>query len=89
MSIFRASYDAWLSFCPSLRRIEIGESQVDPVSGIIFAWGSSDITDPDSELHERHSIGIVSKGNYHSINTGKYTVAPMLAFEAAQRVMSA
>ena len=44
--------------------------------GIIFAWGSTDIHDPVSVLHERYSIGPHSFGRYHSVDTGKLTMAP-------------
>jgi hypothetical protein len=87
LDVFRRSFQEWLNYCPRLGSLVFEDSEVDPVSGIIFAWGSTDIDDPLSELHERHSIGIETVGQYHSVNTGKYTVAPMLALEVARRVM--
>jgi hypothetical protein len=56
--------------------------------GIIFARGKSDVSDPASGLHKRHDIGVQSMGRYHSINTGKYTTAPLFAAEVASRVLS-
>jgi len=56
--------------------------------GVIFAWGETDIDDPDSELHERHAIGVRSVDGYHSIDTGKLTMAPRFAREAADRVLA-
>jgi hypothetical protein len=55
--------------------------------GIIFAWGSTDIDDPASGLHERHAIGVSSHGCYHTIDTGKYTMAPLFGVEAAGRIL--
>ena len=55
-------------------------------SGAVFAWGSSDIDDPGSYLHRRYEIGVHSHGRYHSIDTSKYTTAPLFALEAADRV---
>src|SRR5262249_9949414 len=46
-------------------------------AGIIFAWGCTDIDDPTSGLHERHAIGPRSKGRYHTVDTGKLTMAPL------------
>jgi hypothetical protein len=54
--------------------------------GIIFAFGKTDVDDPESGLHQRWSIGVRSKGRYHSINTGKYTTAPLFATEVADRI---
>jgi glycine/D-amino acid oxidase-like deaminating enzyme len=54
--------------------------------GIIFAWGAADIDDPVSELHRRYDIGVHSYGRYHSIDTGKYTMAPYFAIEACNRI---
>ena len=54
--------------------------------GVIFAWGSSDISDISSELHSRFDVGPFSKGGYHSIDTGKYCVAPLFALEVADRI---
>lgn len=55
--------------------------------GFISAWGRSGIDDPDSELHTRYAIGVSTYGNYHSIDTGKYTTAPLFAHEACSRVL--
>lgn len=54
--------------------------------GIIYAFGATDVDDPTSQLHERFDVGTTSKGRYHSIDTGKYTTAPLFAVQAADRV---
>lgn len=54
--------------------------------GVIFAWGASDIDDPTSFLHTRATIGPESYGRYHTVNTGKFTTAPMFAKVIADRV---
>lgn len=58
-----------------------------PLGGFISAWGESGIEDPSSELHQRHRVGVTSQGNYHSIDTGKYTLAPMFARQACRRIV--
>jgi hypothetical protein len=55
--------------------------------GAIFALGETDIDDPESRLHERYKVGITSVGNYHSVDTGKYSLAPLLASRVADRIM--
>jgi hypothetical protein len=85
--IFRRSLAEWARYCPMLRDLAFDDEDVDPASGVISAWGSTDIDDPHSELHERFSIGVRSVDGYHSINTGKYTTMPYLALKAAQRVL--
>lgn len=63
-------------------------SDITVKGGVIVAWGSTDIDDRGSELHRRHEIGVQSHGRYHSIETGKLTMAPCFAMECADRVLS-
>lgn len=64
---------------------ELAEGRV--VGGVIFAHGHSDIDDPASVLHERHDIGPVSHGRYHSVDTGKLTMAPRFARLLVERIL--
>ena len=57
------------------------------VPGVIFCWGDTDVDDPDSEFHLRHDVGINTyRPGYHSIDTGKLTLAPLFAAELAERI---
>jgi hypothetical protein len=56
--------------------------------GPIVAWGRTDIDDPRSELHNRYEIGVHSRGNYHSVDPGKLTMAPFFAEDCAKRITS-
>lgn len=56
-------------------------------AGVIVAWGSTDIPDRESGLHERFAIGPVSYGRYHTIDTGKLTLAPYFGKLAADRIL--
>ncbi len=58
-------------------------------AGVIFSWGESDIDDPESKLHQRDEIGIESHDGYFSINTGKFTCAPLFAEELVQNYFRA
>lgn len=55
-------------------------------SGVVYALGTTDIDDRESGLHNRYDIGVQSHGRYHSIDTGKYTTAPLFATEVAARI---
>ena len=80
------SIAAMKELVPSLAAYEDG-ADIDQIGGgIIFAWGAADIDDPGSELHRRYDIGVHSHGRYHSIDTGKYTMAPYFAIEACDRI---
>lgn len=56
------------------------------MGGFITAWGQTGINDFGSELHRRYDVGVLSKGNYHSIDTGKLTTAPMFAAQACAKI---
>lgn len=58
------------------------------LGGVIFAHGHTDIDDPASVLHERHAIGPSSHGRYHSVDTGKLTMAPRFARLLAERILA-
>ena len=48
-------------------------------AGAIFTWGDTDIDDPESELHDRYDVGVEAYDGYFSIDTGKFTTAPLFA----------
>lgn len=73
--IIRDTLAAFNEIIPGLG--EAGDAIAD--GGVIFAWGDSDIDQGDSELHQRHQIGITSEDGYFSMNTGKLTSAPYFA----------
>jgi glycine/D-amino acid oxidase-like deaminating enzyme len=50
---------------------------------IITAWGATDVDDPESELHQRHDIGPHAHDGWISVDTGKFTTAPLYAQRAA------
>jgi hypothetical protein len=60
----------------------------DVQGGVIFAWGTTDISDPASELHSRFDVGPRSYGRYHSIDTGKLTTAPLFAKRLADQILA-
>ncbi len=73
--------DAWY---PGIA--EVKPYQVD--AGVICAYGTTDVDDAASGLHNRTRVGVRSFDGYHSVSTGKYTSAPRFAVEAADAVMA-
>ena len=71
---------------PGLDREDV---RVEVEGGAIFAWGDSDIDDPGSELHRRYDVGPHRNGGYVSIDTGKYTTAPLFCMQAAECIAPA
>jgi glycine/D-amino acid oxidase-like deaminating enzyme len=85
--LIRRSYDELIERCPALRHVEYSEGDVELCGGVIFAWGDTDIHDASSDLHTRYEIGIHSVKNYHSVNTGKFTMSPYLGYRTAERIL--
>lgn len=54
--------------------------------GWVFAAGQGQLSDPSSTLHRRTDYGITVKGGYISVDTGKYSHAPLLAAKVAEYV---
>lgn len=55
-------------------------------AGAIVAVGHTDVDDASSGLHDRTRIGVTSMNNYHTVDPGKMTTAPLFALEAAERI---
>jgi hypothetical protein len=59
---------------------------VDVRGGVIYARGDTDVDDAASELHRRFEVGPSSHAGYHTVDTGKLTLAPLFALEVADRI---
>ena len=55
--------------------------------GWVFAAGRGALSAPSSTLHRRSEYGVVRKGSYISIDTGKYSTAPWSARAIVDEVM--
>jgi hypothetical protein len=85
--VFKRSLAEWLRRCPMLGKLAFTDKDVDPGGGVIFAWGNTGVDDHQSRLHDRHELGVYSVRNYHSVNTGKYTMAPFMGLKTAERIL--
>jgi glycine/D-amino acid oxidase-like deaminating enzyme len=65
--------------------IELSKTAEQPLvrGGWIVAPGEGLLSDPRSSLHRRDESGIVRHGDYYSVVTSKYSVAPWLATKIA------
>jgi 2-polyprenyl-6-methoxyphenol hydroxylase-like FAD-dependent oxidoreductase len=86
MRVFNESFEQIAHRVPSVRNLTFKPEDVHPVGGVIYALGNSDVDDVKSKLHVRYQAGIESHGNYHSVNTGKYTLIPYLGVKIADRI---
>lgn len=87
--MFSAIVSGLASVVPALGPLKAeGAGSSDVKGGVIFAWGATDIDDPASGLHERASIGPERRGRYHSINTGKLTMAPLFGKITADNILT-
>jgi FAD dependent oxidoreductase len=84
--ILTESFAAMGAIVPKLRSVRPKDITVR--GGAIVAWGFTDIDDHASELHRRYEIGVHSHGSYHSIDSGKLTMAPHFAEVCADRILS-
>ncbi len=86
MDVFNRSFEELARRIPALQKLEFSKEAVDPIGGSILALGNTDVDNKESRLHDRFEVGIRSFGNYHTIDTGKFTLIPYLAVQAADRV---
>jgi len=83
-TVIRDSLEAFDAIIPGMA----GCTNPRVAAGVIFAWGQSDIDDPASQLHQRHAIGVHQQDRYFSIDTGKFTSAPLFADQLVRELQA-
>ncbi|WP_158587663.1 FAD-dependent oxidoreductase [Algoriphagus lacus] len=86
MDVFQRSFEELKKRIPAAGNLKFPLEAVDPVGGDILALGNTEVDQSKSRFHERFEVGIRSFGNYHSVDTGKYTLIPYLAVKVADRL---
>jgi glycine/D-amino acid oxidase-like deaminating enzyme len=81
-SVRDATIRALARWVPAIASAEV--LKVD--AGAIVADGRTDVDDASSELHHRATSGVFTQDGYHSVDPGKFTAAPLFAYEVAERV---
>jgi glycine/D-amino acid oxidase-like deaminating enzyme len=88
--ILTGTFRALSGIVTSLRNLNVESlPEAGVKGGAITAWGKTDIYDPESELHRRYEIGVISKGRFHSVDPGKLTMVPYFAEVCADRISPA
>lgn len=64
---------------PWVARLRESAERIDIEGGWVFAAGGGQLSDPASTLHRRSEYGLVRRGAYVSVDTGKYSTAPWVA----------
>jgi glycine/D-amino acid oxidase-like deaminating enzyme len=82
----RRILDRLQAFLPDLAVLENNIERIQLKGGWVYAAGQGHIGDIKASLHKRSDFGIEQKGSYFSIDTGKYSTAPWLAYRLAERM---
>lgn len=85
--IVQAVVDALGQYLPAVRTLDLGAAEVRVRGGWVYASGQGRLSDPASTLHRRDKVGITAAGRYVSVDTGKYSIAPWLAEQVADRLV--
>ncbi len=73
-------------YLPWVGRIREQAERVAVEGGWVFAAGKGSLSDPAASLHRRSDYGVLRKGSYWSVDTGKYSTAPWLAGILASQI---
>ena len=74
------------SLIPAARAVCDDAIDIKVRGGWVFAAGKGSLADPQSTLHQRDAFGIRRVGSYFSVDTGKYSSAPLLARDVADQI---
>lgn len=72
---------------PQVSQVIDAAAEIRVAGGWVFALGSGSLADGAASLHRRDRFGIRRRGAYFSVNTGKYSMAPWLAYKLADEIM--
>ncbi len=74
-------------FIPELNTESQKIASYEVKGGWVYAAGAGPLDDPNSELHTRFRIGQYNRQGYFSVDTGKYSVAPLMALEVSKAIL--
>lgn len=74
---------------PGLPEGDDGWTSIQVQGGWVYATEAGDLADPHAGLHRRDDVGVSAAGSYVTLNTGKYSLGPLLGREAAQAALAA
>jgi glycine/D-amino acid oxidase-like deaminating enzyme len=82
----RRILDRLQAFLPNIAALENNIKTIQLKGGWVYAAGQGHIGDIRASLHKRSDFGIEQKGSYFSIDTGKFSTAPWLAYRLVERI---
>ncbi|MBZ9670912.1 FAD-dependent oxidoreductase [Mesorhizobium sp. ES1-3] len=71
---------------PDASRLFEAAQTIDIRGGFVFAQGQGSLSDLGATIHRRDLFGTARRGNYLSVDTGKYSTAPWLADMLAKQL---
>lgn len=80
-------FDHLEALLPWVARLRENAERIDVEGGWVFAAGSGQLSNPAATLHRRSEYGVVRRGAYVSIDTGKYSTAPWVARTVAAELV--
>lgn len=75
------------SYLPAVGKIRAAAETIEIGGGWVFAAGRGQLSDPTSSLHKRTSSVVTLDERYFSVDTGKYSTAPLMARTLADRII--
>ena len=85
-AIARGTFQGLAAVLPGVASLEQEAVDVQVQGGWVYAQARGSLNDPHSTLHKRDLLGIRWFGTYVSVDTGKYSMAPLLAKAIADRI---
>lgn len=82
-----AVFDKLQQLLPWVARIRAVEESFVVNGGWVFAAGRGQLSDARSTLHQRYTYGVMHRGNYFSIDTGKFSTAPLTARTLVEQIL--
>lgn len=86
LALINDSLDALSALMPGVAALRPDLDDIRVEGGWIYAAGTGLLDERASSIHRRDRIGVERRGNYFSIDTGKYSVGPWLADHVANLV---
>ncbi len=85
-SLCTSILDRLEGIAPEVARLRASVEHVALKGGWVFAAGQGALSDPRATLHRRSDFRVVRRGAYLSIDTGKFSTAPWLAWQLAAAI---
>ncbi|MGR3635312.1 MAG: FAD-dependent oxidoreductase [Shimia sp.] len=73
---------------PDMSQVFHAASDIRVEGGWVYAQGRGRLDQASASIHRRDKYGIVKSGDYISVDTGKYSVAPFMAQKIAAMILS-